>query len=512
MTQKRAYVIGLDCGTGGARALVSDFAGHVHGQATVAYDTDFPRPGWAEQAPADWWRAAGEAIRAAIAAAGVAPADIVAISADGTSSTLVALDEAGEPIGPAILWMDNRASAQARRMTATGDAALARCRAGVSSEWMIPRLLWLKEKRPDTFTRSRWFVEMADYMALRLSGRLTLGLNQITNRWFYDGRAGGWPTAFFDRVGLHGITERFPSEILPLGAPIGPLSREAQEATGLGPGTLVVCGGTDAYVAMIGLDVCAPGRTAFITGSSHLLLSMTDVPVEVPGLFGPHPDCVVPGLFVYEGGQVSSGSVVKWWHDRFGAALATGPDAYGEMMRGAAEVPIGADGLVALDFFQGNRNPYTDYDLQGALWGLTLRHGPAHILRALLESVAFGTRNILQTLTESHIPVTSMTVCGGATRSRFLLQMHADTAGLPIAVPRVPEATAFGSAIVAAVGAGAYGSLAEAAREMVSIEATIEPDMVAHARYAPGFEAYRATHAALMPLMHEMAERRAAEG
>lgn len=511
MTGKQSYVIGLDCGTGGARALVSDFTGHVHGQATVAYDTAFPRPGWAEQTPADWWRAAGEAIRAAIVAAGVSPADIVAISADGTSSTLVALDADREPIGSAILWMDNRASSQARRMTATGDPTLARCRAGVSSEWMIPRLLWLKEKRPETFLRARWFVEMADYMALRLSGRLTLGLNQITNRWFYDGRAGGWPTSFFDRIGLAGIAERFPSEILPLGAPIGPLSPEAQRATGLGSDTLVVCGGTDAYVAMIGLDVCEPGRTAFITGSSHLLLSMTDTHVEVPGLFGPHPDCVVPGLFVYEGGQVSSGSIVKWWHDRFGAALATGPDAYGEMMRGAAEVPIGADGLVALDFFQGNRNPHTDYDLQGALWGLTLRHTPAHILRALLESVAFGTRNILQTLKESHIPVTSMTVCGGATRSRFLLQMHADTAGLPIAVPKVPEATAFGSAIVAAVGAGAYGSLTEAARAMVSIQETIEPDMEAHAHYASGFEAYRATHLALVPLMHTMAERRAAD-
>lgn len=507
MHNKRSCVIGLDCGTGGARAMITDMAGKVLGQATAVYETQFPRAGWAEQLPSDWWSAATTAIRAAMREAGVSASDVVAISADGTSSTLVALDADLDPIGPAILWMDNRASAQAQRMTATGDDALGRCRAGVSSEWMIPRLLWLKERRPAEFERTRWFVEMADYLALRLSGRLTLGHNQATNRWFYNGRNAGWPEDFFTRVGLAGITERFPDEVLPLGTVIGPVSREAQAETGLGPTTQVICGGTDAYVAMIGLDVCAPGKTALITGSSHLLLCQTDHYREVPGLFGPHPDCVIPGLFVFEGGQVSSLSIVKWWHDHFGKALVSEGDTYAAMMRDAAAIPIGADGLIALDFWQGNRNPYTDYDLQGAIWGLTLRHTPAHILRALLEAIAFGTRNILQTLTENAIPVTGMTVCGGAARSPFLLQMHADTTGLPITVPKVTEATAFGSAIVATVGAGAYGSLTEAAGAMVATDMTIDPDPTAHEAYLPGFEIYRATHAALSPLMHRMAER-----
>lgn len=509
MTRSTPCVIGLDCGTGGARALVTDLAGRVLGQATSAYPTRYPRPGWAEQSPEDWWTAAVAAIRAALAAAGVSAADVTAISADGTSSTLVALDADLQPIGPAILWMDNRASAQARRMTATGDDALARCRAGVSSEWMLPRILWLAERRPAEFERTRWFVEMADYLTLRLSGRLTLGHNQATNRWFFDGRAGGWPTAFFARVGLAGIEERFPAEVLPLGTPVGPLCREAREATGLAASTRVVCGGTDAYVAMAGLDVCRPGKTALITGSSHLVLCQTDTPREIAGLFGPHPDCVVPGLFVYEGGQVSSLSIVKWWHDHFAAAGRDG-DAHGEMMRAAAEIEIGADGLVALDFWQGNRNPYTDYDLQGAIWGLTLRHTPAHVLRALVEAIAYGTRNILAELVGAGIPVTDMTACGGAARSRFLLQMHADTTGIPIAVPTVTEATAFGSAIVAAVGAGAYGGLAEAAGAMVSIAETIDPDPATRAAYDEGFAFYRETHAALAPLMHRMAARHAA--
>lgn len=502
-------VVGLDCGTGGARAIVSDLAGHVRGTATSNYPTTHPRPGWTEQNPADWWEAACAAVREAVARAGAAPDDILAISADGTSSTLVALDEMGRPLGPAILWMDTRASAQARRMSQCGDLALARCRAGVSAEWMIPRILWIKENQPELFARTRWFVEMADYIAYRLSGRLTLGLNQASNRWFHGGLAGGWPTGFFERIGLAGITERFPSDVLALGAPIGPVAADVAETMGLGRRTLVVCGGTDAYVAMVGLDVCRPGRTAFITGSSHLVLSVTDQPGEVPGLFGPHPDCVVPGLYVLEGGQVSSGSIIKWWHDHFGTALCHGEDPYTAMIARAAGIPIGAEGLVALDFWQGNRNPYTDYDLRGAIWGLTLKHSPDHILRALIESVAYGTENILRTLSANDIAVSSLTACGGTVRSRFLLQMHADVSGVPINVPQVSEASAFGSAIVAAVGGGAFRDLPEGAGAMVREDFVIEPDREAGARYASIFEDYRATHVALAPLMHAKVRERA---
>ncbi|UNK40314.1 FGGY family carbohydrate kinase (plasmid) [Shinella sp. H4-D48] len=503
----KAYFVGLDGGTGGARAIVVDQDGNVVSMATHDYETTFPRPGWAEQTPADWWRAACLAVRQAVREAGIPVAAVKAISADGTSSTLVALDGNLQPTMPAILWMDSRAAQQARRMTQTNDAALRRSRLGVSSEWMLPKILWIKESTPAIYERSRWFVEMTDYLALCLTGRLTLGLNHITNRWFYDGRRGGWPEDFFTRIGLDDITARFPDEILPLAEPIGPLTSEAADQLGLLPGTLVVCGGTDAYVAMVGLDVCRPGRTAFITGSSHLVLPMTDRDVEVPGIFGPHPDCVVPGLFVMEGGQVSSGSIVRWWHDHIGRLGQGSADTYGDMLRQAESMPIGADGLVALDFWQGNRNPYTDYELQGALWGLTLKHTPAHMLRALIESVAYGTENILRTLRAHAVSIETMVICGGATRTPFLTQMHADVCGIPIAVPKVLDATAFGSAINAAVGAGFYGSLPEASGHMVKESHVVEPDMGRNEAYGAVFEFYRETHEALSPLMHRMARR-----
>jgi FGGY-family pentulose kinase len=508
MSGQGPLFLGLDGGTGGARALLTDATGDVLAMATSEYDTWYPHPGWAEQSPAEWWRAAVLAIREAVRTAGVSPDRIAAICADGTSSTVVCLDQELRPTRDAILWMDNRASVQAQRILETGDPALRRSQTGVSSEWMIPRLLWLKEEQPEIFERSRWFVEMADYFACLLSGRLTLGLNQITNRWFYDGRKGGWPTGFFDRIGLGGIAAFFPTEVLPLGAPIGRLCPAAAEALGLTTATMVVCGGTDAYVAMLGLNVCRPGETAFITGSSTLVLPVTDRDVAVPGIFGPHPDCVVPGLFVMEGGQVSSGSILKWWNDQISGPMNPADSTHAAMMRRAEAIPLGADGLVALDFWQGNRNPYTDYDLQGAIWGLTLKHTPDHILRALLESIAFGTENILRVLAEGGVPISSMTACGGSTRSRFTLQMHADVSGLPIAVTKVSEATVFGAAIAAAVGFGAYANLTEAAAAMVRQDYVVEPNRNDHERYGFYFDCYRETHAALKPLMHDMARRR----
>lgn len=499
----RDITIGLDCGTGGARALICDAGGQVLAMATRDYPTHYPRPGWATQSPADWWQAACGAVRDAVAKSGIDPARIAAICADGTSSTLVSLDDRLEPVSEAILWMDNRASVQARAIEATGHAALRRSRAGVSAETALPKILWLRDNAPEQYGRTRWFVEMADYLALRLSGRLTLGQNLTINRWFYDPRRGGWPHDFLSAIGLAGITDRFPDDMPALGDAIGPITPDAAEAMGLPPGVLVVAGGTDAYVAMVGLNTLRPGETALITGTSHLILPVVAEDIEINGLFGPHPDCVTKGDFVMEGGQVSSGAILRWWHD----LLHQAGDGYETLLREAEAAPPGANGLVVLDFWQGNRNPYTDYDLQGAIWGLTLKHARADVTRALMESVALGTANILGRLTDKGIGVDSMTMAGGALRSPFWVQMHADATGTPLLIPEVADATAFGSAIAASVGAGLHGSLQDAAARMVRIRDKVLPDPERHAMFRAQMDFYLETHDALRPLMHRMAER-----
>lgn len=502
-TQPRDLTVGLDCGTGGARALICDSKGQLLAMATSEYPTRYPHPGWATQKPADWWRAACTAVREAIAAGGIDPARIAAICADGTSSTLVSLDEALEPVADAILWMDNRASPQARRIEQSGHPALRRSRAGVSAETALPKILWLRDNAPDSFAATRWFVEMADFIALRLSGRLTLGQNQTINRWFYNPREGGWPVDFLNAVGLSGITRYFPEYMPALGDPIGPVTSEAAAEMGLIPGTLVVAGGTDAYVAMVGLNTLRPGETALITGTSHLVLPVVAEDIEIEGLFGPHPDCVTKGCFVMEGGQVSSGGILRWWHD----LLHEGEDGYEPLLAEAEAAPAGANGLVVLDFWQGNRNPYTDYDLQGAIWGLTLKHSRADITRALMEAVALGTANILLRLQQRQVPVQTMTLAGGVLRSEFWAQMHADATGVTLRIPEIGEATALGAAIAAAVGAGLHPSLEAAADRMVRIGSEIRPDPARHAQFSLQLETYLETHAALRPLMHGQAAR-----
>lgn len=505
----RTLTIGLDCGTGGARALICDRDGTVLSMATADYPTRHPHPGWATQTPAEWWQAACTAVRSALAQGSIDPARIAALCADGTSSTLVCLDARLEPVGDAILWMDNRASVEARAIEATGHPVLRRSRAGVSAETALPKIMWIKAHEPARYAETRWFVEMADYMALRLSGRLTLGQNLTINRWFYNPREGGWPVAFLDAIGLPGITDRFPAEMPALGTAIGPILPEAAAEMGLDAGTCIVAGGTDAYVAMVGLNTLRPGETALITGTSHLVLPVVAEDVEIEGLFGPHPDCVTQGAFVMEGGQVSSGGILRWWQEVMNEGDAV--TSYETLLAEAEAVPQGARGLVVLDFWQGNRNPYTDYDLQGAIWGLTLKHRRAEITRALMESVALGTANILGRLTGRGVQVGSMTLAGGVLRSRFWAQMHADATGTPLRIPAVAEATAFGAAIAAAVGAGLHPSLQAAADAMVRIVEEIQPDRQRHSLFSRQLQVYLQTHAALKDLMHARAALNRAE-
>ena len=504
-TKDRCFTIGLDCGTGSARALIADSAGNVLAMATSDYATQHPHPGWATQKPEEWWSAACEAVRTVIVEAGVDPSRISAICADGTSSTLVGLTDSLEPVADAILWMDNRASVEARQIEATRHPVLRRSRAGVSAETALPKIMWLKKNEPALYKRTRWFVEMADYIALRLSGRLTHGQNLTINRWFYDPRNGGWPVDFLDAIGLEDIAGKFPEEMPALGDPIGPVTSATAKAMGLTTDTLVVAGGTDAYVAMVGLNTLRPGETALITGTSHLVLPVVAEDEEIEGLFGPHPDCVTRGTFVMEGGQVSSGAILRWWHDLLQEESRS--DGYEALIREAQAAPQGAHGLIVLDFWQGNRNPYTDYDLMGAVWGLTLKHRRAEITRALMEAVALGTANILNRLTDRGIEVKNMTLAGGVLRSPFWAQMHADATGTVLRIPVIGEASAFGAAIAAGVGAGLHPSLEEAADKMVRIETEIQPDMDRHAKFREQMKLYLDTYEVLRPLMHQQAAR-----
>lgn len=497
------YVIGVDGGTESLRAGVFDLSGRPMAMASSAYPTCFPRPGWAEQEPEEWWRALGLAVRDAVARSGVPAGAIAAIAVDTTCCSVVALDGGGRPLRPALIWMDVRAGEEAAAVLATGDPALILNSGGrgpVSAEWMIPKALWLARHEPEVFAAAATICEYQDFLNLRLTGRRVASLGNVAPRWHYRKRAGGWPLSLLASLDLEGLAAKWPQEVLPMGAAIGGLTADAAAHLGLPPGLPVAQGGADAFVAMIGLGVVEAGRMAFITGSSHLHLGLSATGIHGPGVWGGYDDAVVPGLAMVEGGQTSTGSVVAWLRRLFGEGVD-----YRTLDREAAEVPIGSDGLLVQDHFQGNRTPHTDPLSRGAVMGLSLRHGRGHVFRAALEGIAFGTRLILETMADAGFRAEEMVIAGGATRSELWMRIHADVAGVPLILTRVADAPTLGSAMLAAVAAGCFPDIAAAARAMVAVERRIEPDPAAHHAYAESYAAYCRAYPALSAIVGPLA-------
>ena len=244
-------------------------------------------------------------------------------------------------------------------------------------------------------------------------------------------------------------------------------------------------------------------------GDLHLLGDMVDHDFEAkPG------DAVVPGQYSVEGGQTSTGSVVKWFKDHFAResaeeAARRGVDVYEVLNKKAAKVSPGSEGLVVLDYWQGNRTPYTDAEARGMIWGLSLHHGEGHLFRAILEGICYGTEHILRTMRENDFACTEGVICGGATKSELWMQIHADVSNLPISFTKVAEAPALGAAILGAVGAGVYPDAPSAAAEMVHVERSIEPDQERHEEYQFYVDKYVETYPRMRELVHDVSRHEA---
>ena len=499
------YVICIDGGTESARVGVFSSDGGLVGLATRGYPTRFPQAGWAEQAPGDWWEAIATASRACLAQASIRPEDVRGLCLDATSCTLVALDHRAQPLRPALLWMDVRAAEQADRLFQTGHRALQYNPAGCNAEWMLGKALWLAENEPETYAQTAHFVEYTDWLVYKLTGQLVLNQNTSTIRWYYNRREWGWPTDLFAQVGLADLTTKFPDEILPMGQEVGQLLPEAAQALGLTDSVIVYQGGADAFVGQLGLNVTEPGRIGLITGSSNVICTLASSGFHVAGLYGAFPDAVLPGLWLVEAGQTSTGSILAWFKRNLARDLP-GDQAYAILDSEAAQIAPGAGGVVVLDYFQGNRTPHSDSRARGAIWGLSLHTTRGHLFRAMMEGIAFGTRQVLEILESRGHSGRDVYACGGATRSDTFMQIYADVCGLPIRVTSVPDAPLLGGAVLAFTGLGVYNSIPAAAESMVSVCKTFAPDATRHTSYKANFELYRQTYGQLRGLMHEAAD------
>lgn len=498
----KQYVMGIDGGTGGMRVGIYDLQGNPACFASTPYPTAHLHPGWADQAPADWWRALVQSVGEAMQKSGISPRQIAALGVDTTNCSVLLCQRDGTPVRDCLIWMDVRSAPQAERIRAlTGE--------NLSPEWMPSKLLWLKENEPEHYEGAQVFCEYQDWMTYRLTGLWSINVNCSCN-WGYDARLGDFHRDFYRAIGLADALDKFPDErVFRVGQPIGGLTEEAAAQLGLCPGTLVCQGGIDASIGILGMGACRPGQVALITGSSNLAMVLTpDPPPFGEATVNAGPDNLIEGYYTAYRGQVSSGSILKWFIGEFCKDLSarcqeSGESVYALLDREAEGLPIGSGGLIALDYWQGNQHPYLDGNVRGLVYGFSLHHTRAHLYRALLEGIAYGTENLLCQLRENGFAVERLHISGGTAQSDLFLQIHADISNVEILVPRDKQASCLGSAICAAVGLGAYPDLPTASEAMVAMEKQILPDPARHARYQAFFEQYRKLYPQLKDWMHD---------
>ncbi len=503
---KNRYVMGIDGGTESVRAGIFDLSGRPIVYASEECGISLPRSGWAEQDPDEWDKALKKAIRKAVKESGLDARQIIGVSADATIGTLVFLDKNQQHIGKAILWMDVRAAPQFERMKSTGHPVLI---LNPTAEWPVPKMMWVRDNMPEVYRETKTVLEYTSWLVLRMTGRIVASCSNASSRWCYDRAKGGYPLDFYSMLGLDELVRKLPADTRFVDDIAGRLSEEFAAATGLPAGIPVAVGCPDGISALIGLNAFTPGTPVMICGTSHVHLFTSETEFHAKGIIGSYPDAIKEGLHTIEGGQVTTGAVLKWYRDGFlpqhvSRAAHAGMSAYEYIDRLASDIPIGSEGLVMLEYFQGNRTPHQDPYARGAVWGLSLRHTPLHVYRAIMEGVAYGTRRIFDTIRGKGPAIQRVIVCGGMTKSDLWLKIHADVCGIPLILTEVQDASVLGAAIVAARVAGAYATLDEAAESMVRQRRVIEPDPAAHGAYDFFYGLYRDTYPGLRDVMQKM--------
>ena len=374
----------------------------------------------------------------------------------------------------------------------------------VSAEWMVPKALWMKRNEREVYDRATKVCEYQDYMNFRLTKRYCASANNASVRWHFREEEGKKvpPKELLEALELEDLLEKWPKDVLKCGEVIGNVTKEAfEELFGESAKKFieipVVQGGADAFIGMIGLGAIHPKTMALITGSSHLHLAVTEKKMFGKGMFGAYENALVPeAKFIVEGGQTSTGSITNWFKNQFNCT-------YEEIFKEAEEIPIGCENLVALDHFQGNRTPHVDAESKGCFIGLTLKHSRAHMFRAILESICFGTKAVVDTMRKNGTEIETIVIAGGATRSKFWLQMHADVTNCEVVVTECPDAPALGCAILASVGVGIYKTADEACGRMVKRLETISPNVKSAAEYE---KVYSRTYSKLYGLCKTLRE------
>ena len=484
--------LGLDVGTSGVKAILVTPLGDIVASATTALTLQTPNPGWAEQDPDAWWEATLASIRGLLQAR--PQASIAAVGISGQMHSSVFLDHAGDVIRPALLWCDGRTTRECAEITERvgGEERLRELACNPALEgFTLPKVLWLRRHEPEAYARLATVLLPKDYIRYRLTGVLATDPSDASATLMYDTARLRWSDEILQAVD---VSRALVPDVGGSAEVLGRITADAAAHTMLAQGTPVVGGGADNACGAAGVGAIAPGEVVSSWGTSGTLLAPMREPRVDPGLRA-HTFChVLPDVWYMMGVVLSAGAAFGWYRDQLARELTDPRTADMRLDEEAASVPPGAGGVTFLPYLQGERTPHRDAAARGAFLGLSLAHTRAHMTRAVVEGVCFALCDSLTILQELGQAPGQVLLTGGGAKSAFLRRLQGEVFGLPTATVNREEGPAYGAALLAAVGAGAYPDLASATAATLLRSPPERPDPAAHAAYAEPYARYRGAY------------------
>jgi xylulokinase len=492
----RIFVLGIDVGTGGTRAIVIDGTGRVISSATEEHQPfASPQIGWAEQHPEDWWRASCIAVRKAIANSNLRAEDIACVGLSGQMHGAVLLDEKGSVVRPALIWCDVRTEKQCRDLTAKiGQERLIQltCNPALAN-FTLTKLLWVRENEPENWKRVRAVMLPKDYVRFRLTGERATDMADASGTLLLDVAHRRWSQEMLQAAE---IDERLLPSLHESPNVCGKVSPKGAAETGLRIGTPVVAGAGDQAAGATGMGIVAAGTVSATVGTSGVVFAATDRPAHDPrGRV--HTFChAIPGRWHVMGVTQAAGLSLRWFRDTFATNSSGARESYDQLTDEAAKIPSGSDGLLWTPYLMGERTPHLDSSARGALVGLTASHTRAHVVRAILEGVAFSLRDTFTLFREMNVPITSIRLGGGGARSPLWRQIQADVYGHAVEIVEAEEGAAYGAAILAGVGAGLWPTVDAACAATVRVASRVEPQPAVVATLDASYSSFRRVYPA----------------
>ncbi len=485
-----ALFLGMDVGTGGTRALLIDDAGHIVAAASSEHAAfRAPEPGWAEQDPADWWQASQQAIREVLAR--VPGAKIEAIGLTGQMHGAVLLDGAGEVLRPSLIWCDQRTGPQCDWLHAElGRAHLIDLVANPAlPNFTLTKLLWVREHEPELYARVAHLLCPKDYVRYRLTGAYAMDVQEASGTLLLDVAHRRWSG---EVARAAHVNEAWLPQLFESPEVCAKISASAASATGLQVGTPVIAGAGDQGAGAVGMGILEPGSVSVTIGTSGVVFAATGEPTRDPeGRL--HTFChAVPGRWHVMGVTQAAGLSLRWLRD----LLAPGVD-YDALTDEAAKISAGSDGLLWTPYLLGERTPHLDPGARAAFVGLTAGHSRGHLVRAVLEGVAYSLKDSFTIFAELGIPVRGVRLGGGGARGPLWRQIQADVYGHTADVLVAEEGGAFGAALLAGVGGGAWATVEDACASAIKVASQITPNPDAVTRYQQGYRGFRQLYPAL---------------